>query len=254
MCCAATQYLFSRKVTLCILETINSSSLVTFCIFLHQVYKMFVSGFACLRVCVRCPCLEFSRWNHGMEVISHPIPLWTVIRCRQCAMDPKGLPSAYFPSSKGEKFQTTTWLMFHPRVTSQSLALVNSRWKTNCCVWTNSLRIVVFLCFSFFNYQSDLCAGFLSWLLSVRLSHSCLPAAFTNLDAACDRIAIYTFKRVEQIRLNSNVSRRSGCLPPLWSQACSQRGGRNLRPQNCRRPVCGSSPYLQIMFWQVRHL
>ena len=49
-------------------------------------------------VCVHCPCLGFSRWNHGMEVISHPIPLWTVIRCRQCAMDPKGLPSAYFCS------------------------------------------------------------------------------------------------------------------------------------------------------------
>lgn len=51
-----------------------------------------------LHVCMYCPCLGFSRWNHGMEVISHPIPLWTVIRCRQCAMDPKGLPSAYFHS------------------------------------------------------------------------------------------------------------------------------------------------------------
>lgn len=51
-----------------------------------------------LHVCMHSPCLGFSRWNHGMEVISHSIPLWTVIRCRQCAMDPKGLPSAYFRS------------------------------------------------------------------------------------------------------------------------------------------------------------
>ncbi|CAB1430577.1 unnamed protein product [Pleuronectes platessa] len=49
------------------------------------------------------PCIGFSRWNHGMEVISQPIPLWTVIRCRQCAMDPKGRPSAYFHSFQSKE-------------------------------------------------------------------------------------------------------------------------------------------------------
>lgn len=61
---------------------------------------MWIGLFRCesvgLLVCMPCPCLGFSRWNHGMEVISHPIPLWTVIHCRQCAMDPKGPPSAHF--------------------------------------------------------------------------------------------------------------------------------------------------------------
>lgn len=58
-----------------------------------------------VRVC--CRCLGFSRWNHGMEVISHSIPLQTVIRCRQCTVDPKGSPSVYFPSfQKVRKFQS----------------------------------------------------------------------------------------------------------------------------------------------------
>lgn len=39
-----------------------------------------------------------------MEVICRPAPLWTVIRCRHCAADPKGPPSANVCSSKGEIF------------------------------------------------------------------------------------------------------------------------------------------------------
>lgn len=87
------KYILSRKATSWhILKTINNSPCVQF----------YMSCARCqclgLHACMHCPCLGFSRWNHGMEVISHPIPLWTVIRCRQCAMDPKGLPSAYFRS------------------------------------------------------------------------------------------------------------------------------------------------------------
>lgn len=39
-----------------------------------------------------------------MEVICRPAPLWTVIRCRHCAADPKGPPSANACSSKGGIF------------------------------------------------------------------------------------------------------------------------------------------------------
>lgn len=39
-----------------------------------------------------------------MEVMRRPAPLWTTIRCRHCAVDPKGPPSANVCSSKGEIF------------------------------------------------------------------------------------------------------------------------------------------------------
>lgn len=59
---------------------------------------------------VQCPCLGFSRWNQGMEVIRHLISLWTVIQRWQCAMDPKGWPSAeVFPLLRWES-RTATWM------------------------------------------------------------------------------------------------------------------------------------------------
>lgn len=73
MCCAATQYLFSWKVTLCILETINSSSPVTFCIFLHRVYKMFVSGFACLRALSLLRIQQMEPWDGGYQPSHSPL-------------------------------------------------------------------------------------------------------------------------------------------------------------------------------------
>lgn len=41
-----------------------------------------------------------------MEVIRRPAPLWTVIRRRHCAADPKGPPSANACSSKGGIFSS----------------------------------------------------------------------------------------------------------------------------------------------------
>lgn len=73
MCCAATQYLLPRKVTLCILETINSSSPVTFRIFLHQVYKMFPSVFACLHAPSLLRIQQMEPWDGGYQPSHSPL-------------------------------------------------------------------------------------------------------------------------------------------------------------------------------------
>lgn len=81
--CAITKHIFSRKaITRCEKQFLLPPHAPNVQFMLARCQRL---G---LHVCMHCPCLGFSRWNHGMEVISHPIPLWTVIRCRQCAMDP----------------------------------------------------------------------------------------------------------------------------------------------------------------------
>lgn len=69
----ATQYLLPRKVTLRILETINSSFPVTFRIFLHQVYKMFLSMFACLHAPSLLRIQQMEPWDGGYQPSHSPL-------------------------------------------------------------------------------------------------------------------------------------------------------------------------------------